>query len=118
MIDNIVICGSARYIPEVHGLKVKLLKSGHKKITEIQDVPYPSTYDPLEKLKNKEFYFEKIKEAELVLIYNKAGRIGSATAMEIQFSLDDNRHRPVRFLFKPIEIEFTALCVSSYYVVC
>lgn len=111
---NIVICGSARYINEIHDLTLRLMKRGYF-ITELKDVPYPSTFDPVEKLANKKFYFDKIKKSNLVLVYNKDGYIGLATAMEIQFSLDDNKDRPVRFLYEPEAIECKALYISTYY---
>lgn len=114
LVKNIVICSSARYINEIHNLTVKLEKKGYS-VTELKDVPYPSTYDPVEKLANKEFYFNRIEESDLVLIYDKDGYIGLSTAMEIQFSLDDNRHRPVRFLYEPEKIECNVLIISTKY---
>ena len=113
-IKCIVICGSAKYIKEIHNLAVKLRKKKYI-VTELEDVPYPSTFDPVEKLANREFYFSKIKKANLILIYNKDGYIGLATAMEIQFSLDDNRRRPMRFLYIPEKIEFRAIMISPNY---
>lgn len=114
LIKNIVICGSARFINEIHNLSIMLEEKGYS-VTELIDVPYPSTFDINEKLANKEFYFDKIKESDLVLVYSKDGYIGLATAMEIQFSLDDNRHRPVRFLYEPEAIECCALIISTKY---
>ncbi len=116
-IKNIVICGSAKYMESIHILAKYLINKGYN-VTDLKKVLYPTTFDAMEKLKNKEFYFNKIKNADLVLIYNKDGYVGLATAMEIQFSLDDNRHRPVRFLFEPEKIEFHALSMSTYYNVC
>ncbi len=116
-IKNIVICGSAKYMESIHILAKYLINKGHN-VTDLKMVPYPTTFDAMEKLKNKEYYFDKIRKADLVLIYNKDGYIGVATAMEIQFSLDGNRLRPVRFLFEPEKIEFHALSMSTYYNVC
>ena len=111
LIERIVICGSAKFIDEIHILANKLKRVYN--VTELKDVPYPSTFDAVEKLANKEFYFKRIKESDLILVYG--GYVGLATAMEIQFSLDDNRHRPVRFLFEPEAIEGLALIVSTNY---
>jgi len=114
IIKNIVICGSAKYIEEINVFANKLRDKEYD-VIDLKMVPYPSTYDPLEKLANKEFYFDKIKEADLILVYDKDGYVGLATAMEIQFSLDDSGRRPVRFLYVPEKIEFRAIIMSPNY---
>jgi len=114
---NIVICGSAKYMEEIYILAEKLRNKEYN-VTDLKMVPYPITFDVNEKLANKGFYFDEIREADLVLVYNKDGYIGLSTAMEIQFSLDNNRHRPLRFLFETKNIECLAICISSNYNTC
>lgn len=112
-IAYITLCGSAKFIDEIHVLAKKLREAGYI-TTDLKDVPYPKTYDPKEKIQNKYFYTDQIKHSDLLLIYNKNGYIGLSTAMEIQVGIDNNI--PIEFLFKTDIIEINALLESEYII--
>jgi len=109
---KIVICGSAKFIEDISRL-AKALRFHKYNVVELYDVPYSSTYTPEEKIQNKYFYTQKIRESDLILVYDKNGYIGLSTAMEIQVALDHNI--PVKLLFESDLIELNALLVADKY---
>lgn len=109
---NIVICASCRF-NEYTNQFAKYLENRGNDVTKPIDVPYPQSRGFIEQCANKDFYMEKIDEAEIVFVFNAHGYIGISTAMEIMYALI--KEKPVRLLFEPTEIEFFAMSKSKKY---
>ncbi len=64
------------------------------------DVPYNRTHDPAQKARNRQFYFDAIDDADVVIVYTKK-HIGIGTALEIGYALA--REKEIKFTHEPVE---------------
>ncbi|MFX0072515.1 MAG: hypothetical protein ACFFAO_15630 [Candidatus Hermodarchaeota archaeon] len=102
-----------KYKEEMILLTKKLKKDGFKKVIDPSNDIYVQEINLIEKAKNHKIYESLIKDADLLIVFDKEGYVGTSSAMEIQKALDSNV--PVRFLFEPQAVEFKALCLHPEY---
>ena len=85
-IKRIVICGSFKTNEnKIHELAIKLKRCGFI-VTELCDVPFHHTCEPIEKSANMNFYYKAIAECNAVIVYSDK-HIGFETACEIGYAL-------------------------------
>ena len=90
----IVICGSVNKNGRYMEYWRKVFKKHFKKATIIYpfNAPYPDTHDPIEKYKNRKYYFGCLEQSTDVIICNDIDYIGFETACELGYALCKNRN--------------------------
>jgi nucleoside 2-deoxyribosyltransferase len=64
------------------------------------DVPFNRTREPEKKAKNRQFYFDKIDQADVVIVYTK-NHVGLGTALEVGYAIAHGKQ--LKFTHEPVE---------------
>jgi nucleoside 2-deoxyribosyltransferase len=84
---KMVICGSVRANGNNVRSWVTLFTNLGFQIIMPANAPHPHTHDPRDKSENRKFYYEKITEADIVLVCNDVDYIGFETSCEIGYAV-------------------------------
>ena len=108
-VTSVVVCGSVKSSGEkMEQVGDTLRVAGYKVVTP-RMVPYYNTDKPEEKVADREFYYDAIREHEAILI---VGRAGAATCMEIGFARALGKK--IFYHDMPDELEHRALIHSGH----
>lgn len=90
--SKFIILSSMKHIERVEKLKDLLLKKyPDSEVITPNDVPWNRTHVPLEKSKNRQFYFDGIYEADHVILY-VGDHVGIGTTLEIGYAISHHKH--------------------------
>lgn len=74
------------------------------------DVPFNHTQDPLEKTKNRQFYYRAIDKCDVIMVLNKK-HVGPASNMEIGYALAKGKQ--ILFWDTPDVLEYQSMVMNG-----